>query len=90
MNEINKDVIDVAFSNGYNAVSKVVIPLNHHNKNKTKIGTWNVRKMGANEKVKKEKMVNIMREMKKHILNILGLSEVKWYNSGDCYFEGYR
>ena len=46
--------------------------------------------MGANEKVKKEKMANIVREMKKHSLNILGLSEVKWKKSGDCYFEGYR
>ena len=43
-----------------------------------------------NEKVKKEKMANIVREMKRHSLNILGLSEVKWKKSGDCYFEGYR
>ena len=28
--------------------------------------------------------------MKKHSLNILGLREVKWKKSGDCYFEGYR
>ena len=64
VNEINKDVIDVAFGNGCNAASGVVIPRNPHNKNKTKIGTWNVRTMGANEKVKKEKMANIVREMK--------------------------
>ena len=57
VNEINKDVIDVAFGNECNAASRVVIPRNPHNKNKskTKIGTWNVRTMGANEKVKKEK-----------------------------------
>jgi hypothetical protein len=35
--------------------------------------------MGANEKVKKEKMANIVRKMKKHSLNILGLSEVVLY-----------
>ena len=86
MNEINKEVIDVAFGNGCNAVSRVVIPQNPHNKNKTKICYG--RTMGANEKVKKEKMTNIVREMKKHSLNILGLSEVKWKKSGD--FEGYR
>ena len=34
-------------------------------------------------------MTNIVREMKKHFLNILGLSQVKWKKSGDCYFEGY-
>ena len=38
--------------------------------------------MGANEKVKKEKMANIVREMKKHTLNILGLSEVKFFSIG--------
>ena len=43
--------------------------------------------MGANEKVKKEKMANIVREIKKHSLNILGLSEVKWKKSVDSYFE---
>ena len=72
--EINKEIIDVAFSNGCNAASRVVIPRNPHNKNKTKIGTWNVRTMGANEKDKKEKIFNTVREMKKHSLNILGLS----------------
>ena len=36
------------------------------------------------------KKANIVREMKKHSLNIFGLSEVKWKKSGDCYFEGYR
>ena len=52
VNEINKEVIDVAFGSGCNAASRVVIPLNSPNKNKTKIGTWNVRTMGAKEKEK--------------------------------------
>ena len=51
VNKINKEVIDVAFGNGCNAASRVVIPRNSHNKNKTKIGTCNVRTMGVNEKV---------------------------------------
>ena len=46
--------------------------------------------MESNEIVKKEKMTNIVREMKRHSLNILGLREVKWKKSGYCYFEGYR
>ena len=82
VNEINKEVIDVAFRNGCNAASRVVIPRNPPNKNKTKIGTWNVRTMGANEKIIKEKMANIVRE--KLSLNILEPSEVKWKKSGDC------
>ena len=67
VNEINKEVIDVAFGNGCNAASRVVIPRNPHNKCD----------------------INIVREIKKQSLNILGLSEVKWKKSGDCYFEGY-
>ena len=35
-------------------------------------------------------MANIVREMRKHSLNILGLYEVKWKKSGDCFYEGYR
>ena len=35
-------------------------------------------------------MANIVREMKKYSLNILGLSDVKWIKSGDCYYDGYR
>ena len=35
-------------------------------------------------------MANIVREIKKHSLNIVGLSEVKWKKSGYCYFEVYR
>ena len=36
-NDINKEVIDVAFGNGFNATSRVVIVRNPHNKNKTRI-----------------------------------------------------
>ena len=34
-------------------------------------------------------MANIVRQMKKHSLNILRLSEAKWKKSEDCYFDGY-
>ena len=62
MNEINKEIIDVAFDNGCNAASSNVIPRNPHYKKMTKIGTLKVRTMGTNEKVKKEKMANIVRD----------------------------
>ena len=78
----------MVFGNGCNVAFRVVIPRNLHNKKKKK-GTWNFR-LGSNEKIKKEKMANIVREMKKHSLNILGLSEVKWKESGYCFLEGYR
>lgn len=43
-----------------------------------KIGTWNVRNM--NERGKLE---NVKQEMKKHGLNVLGLSEVRWKGTGE-------
>ena len=39
--------------------------------------------------VKKEKIANIVKETKKHSLNIVGLSDVKWKKSGYYYFEEY-
>ena len=38
-----------------------------------KIGTWNVCTM-----MKKEKIVNVKREMERNGLNVLGLGEVPW------------
>ena len=40
LNEINKEVIDVAFGNGCDANSRVVNPRITHKKNKIKIRTW--------------------------------------------------
>lgn len=95
VNEINERVGDVAFGSGElrceraaeSAASKVV---NMRNPREMRIGTWNVRTMGQKAAEKKEKMENAVREMKRCRLNVLGLCEVKWKTSGDCYFEGYR
>ena len=43
-----------------------------------KIGTWNVRSMLA-----KGKLENVKREMERMKINILGLSEVRWKETGD-------
>ena len=78
VNGINNRVVDVAFGSGSNtAASKVVIKRKPHKEKMIRIGTWNVRKMGGDEKVKREKMGNIVREMERNKLRILGLSEVE-------------
>ena len=48
------------------------------------IGTWNVRTMR-----KEGKMENVKREMKKHGINALGLSEARWKDEGEFRDEGY-
>jgi len=50
-----------------------------------KIGTWNIRSM-----LRAEKLENVKREMKKNKLNILGLTEVRWKESGDIVSDKYR
>src|SRR6476661_4071843 len=92
---IERRVGDVAFGRGElyceraveNVASKVV---NMRNPREMRIGTWNVRTMGQEAAVKKEKMANIVKEMKRCKLNVLGLCEVKWKKSDDCYSEGFR
>ena len=49
------------------------------------IGTWNVRTM-----MRAGKLENIKREMQKWRIDILGLSEVRWKDSGDYWSDGYR
>jgi len=49
----------------------------HHNNKTLKIGTWNVRTM-----YQKGKLDNIIMEMKRMEINILGLSEVRWKGAG--------
>ena len=92
---IERRVGDVAFGSGElyceraveNVASKVV---NMRNPREMRIGTWNVRTMGQEAAVKKEKMANIVKEMKRCRLNVLGLCEVKWKKSDDCYSERFR
>ena len=50
-----------------------------------KIGTWNVRTMR-----RPGKLTNVIGEMRKADLDILGLSEVRWREEGDFVSEGVR
>ena len=51
----------------------------------TKIGTWNVRKMLQHGKAE-----NVVREMSKGSINILGLCETRYAKEKDLLCEGYR
>ena len=50
-----------------------------------RIGSWNIRTMQ-----RKGKLENIKRELNRNILNILGLSEVRWKESKDITNDGIR
>ena len=50
-----------------------------------KIATWNVRSLQ-----RKDKLVNVIREMKRAGISILGLSETHWKGGGDFDSEGIR
>lgn len=54
-------------------------------KEKLRVGTWNVRTMQ-----RPGKLANVIREMRKARLDILGLSEVRWKEGGDFTSEGIR
>jgi len=74
----------VAFGRRGNKASSVVIQRNPC-KEKINIGTWNVRTM-----LRPGKLANVIREMKRTELDILGLSEVRWKEGGDFMSEGIR
>ena len=48
-------------------------------------GTWNVRTLRA-----KGKLSNVVKEMKKLELNVLGVSETRWEGAGDFVSDGFR
>lgn len=50
-----------------------------------KIGTWNARTM-----LSKGKLENVKREMERNMINVMGLSEVRWQGNGDFYSDKYR
>src|SRR5688572_27209641 len=54
-------------------------------KERIRIGTWNVRSMR-----RPGKLANVVREMRKARLDILGLAEVRWKEGGDFTSEGVR
>jgi hypothetical protein len=50
-----------------------------------RIGTWNVRTMNIKGKVE-----NVKEEMRRNGINVLGISEVRWKESGDFISDGFR
>ena len=50
-----------------------------------KLGAWNVRTMNS-----KGKLHNVLEEMKRNNLNVLGVSEVWWKEEGDFDSGDYR
>ena len=50
-----------------------------------RIGTWNVRTMNVKGKVE-----NVKEEMRRNGINVLGISEVRWKESGDFISDGFR
>ena len=83
----------VAFGRGGDKASSVVIQRNpckpnqpkEPKKTKMRIGTWNIRTM-----LRPGKLANVIREMRRAKLSILGLSEVRWKDGGDFMSEGIR
>ena len=87
-NDVNdarqNSLLDVASGSGGSRASSVVNTRNPCS-GKMRIGTWNVRTM-----LRPGKLINVIREMKKANLNVLGLSEVRWKDGGDFCSEGVR
>src|SRR6218665_432532 len=88
-NDVNDSIQSserVAFGRGGNKASSVVIQRNpckekektEKVKERLKVGTWNVRTMR-----RPGKLTNVIGEMKKAGLKILGLSEVRWKDAGE-------
>ena len=79
----------VAFGRRGSKASSVVNQQKPCNSEKGKtplrIGTWNVRTM-----LRPGKLANVISEMKRGKLNVLGLSEMRWKESGDFSSEGVR
>ncbi|XP_023213563.1 craniofacial development protein 2-like [Centruroides sculpturatus] len=73
---------------GSYGASQVVTMQNPHRKTsigRIRIGTWNVRTM-----LRPGKLETVKREMKRQNLDILGLSEVRWEDSGDFFSDEFR
>src|ERR1700733_12180740 len=74
----------VAFGRRGSKASSVVIQRNPC-KEKINVGTWNVRTM-----LRPGKLANVIKEMRRANLDILGLSEVRWKEGGDFVSDGVR
>src|SRR6218665_1308157 len=85
----------VASGRGGSGASSVVIQRNpcqiNRNKkkkdlkNKIQVGTWNVRTI-----LRPGKLTNVIREMKRANLDVMGLAETRWKEEGDITSEGVR
>ena len=76
----------VDFGRGWNKASLVVSLQNScKEKEKLKVGTWNVRTM-----TRLEKLTNVIGEMNTASLDILGLAEMSWKDAGDFMNEVVR
>ena len=80
----------VASGNGGSEASRVVNqrkPCSDNNRKQIslKMGTWNVRTM-----LRQGKLANVIREMERENLDILGLCETRWKTGGDFNSEGIR
>jgi hypothetical protein len=95
-NDVNDSIQSlerVAFGRGGNKASSVVNKRNpckeeekqEKERERLRIGTWNVRTMRRSGK-----LTNVIGEMRKAGLDILGLSEVRWKEAGDFMSEGVR
>ena len=54
-------------------------------RNPCNLGTWNVRSM-----LRPGKLANVIKEMRKAHIDIMGLSEVRWKDNGDFLSDGIR
>jgi exonuclease III len=54
-------------------------------RDQVKLGTWNVRTM-----LRPGKLINVISEMRRANINILGLSEIRWKDGGDFISDGVR
>ena len=55
------------------------------NRNKIKVGTWNVRTL-----YQAGKLENVIQEMERLDVNIFGLCETRWTNSGSMQIDDYK
>ena len=60
-------------------------PATVRNRHQLKIATWNVQTM-----LQKGKLQNVIQEMKRMNINILGLSEMRWKGAGCITSDGYK
>ncbi len=88
VNDVNGSTLHakgrVAPGSGRSQASSVVIK-RKPGTTEIRLGTWNVRTM-----LRKGKLANVIREMRRERVEILGLAEVRWQENGDFCSDGVR